>query len=96
MRQLRRAEISQRGCEYCKHKRNEIIKSGSWYKKKSHVCPFEACPYQELDGHASYIDYLEANEMNFNYSHKERGMSSESEMLFGTNQNNGCQNQFRH
>lgn len=78
MRQLGRAEISQKGCEYCKHKGNEVIKADSWYKKKSHVCPFDTCPYTELDGHASYIDYLEANNMNFYYVHKERSMSSES------------------
>lgn len=43
-------EKRQRGCEDCAHV----------YKKYS--CPFEICPYGELDKFARFQDYLKATE----------------------------------
>lgn len=59
MRQLRKTEMCEKGCEYCEHMKDKTA--------KTHLCPFETCPYTELDGHASYIDYLKSNDMDFNY-----------------------------
>ena len=56
MRKLTFKQRQKNGCEYCR----DAVKT-----QKTHYCTHESCPYQELNGHASYIDYLEANDMNF-------------------------------
>jgi hypothetical protein len=45
-----------------------VVQTEKWYKRKAMMCPFETCPYTELDGHKTYIDYLKSNDMDFNYN----------------------------
>lgn len=42
------AERDQRGCQYCEESRN------GW------MCPYEVCPYTEMDGFTKYQDYLKS------------------------------------
>ena len=49
-RLLKQKEQRARGCRYCAD-----CKDGWW-------CPFEVCPYFELDGHDRYQDFMKANE----------------------------------
>lgn len=46
--------ISQRGCNFCTDKRKRkidgVVKS---------YCPYDMCPYRELDGFKSYEDYYQ-------------------------------------
>jgi endonuclease I len=77
MRQLTFEEKQKNGCEYC----GDSIRT----TKKTHLCPYESCKYQELEEHETYTDYLEANDLNFYYVHKERSKDIEGEIIFGTN-----------
>ena len=47
---LKSQEKRQHGCENCAH------------AYKGHSCPFEVCPYSELDKYARFQDYLKAKE----------------------------------
>lgn len=69
MRKIPFSENKQMGCEYCR--------DAVFLTQKTPSCPHEACPYQELEGHASYTDYLKANDMNFYNFHNERRRSGE-------------------
>ena len=46
--------INQRGCCFCTDKRKKKIDNAV----KS-FCPYDACPYHELDGFKSYEDYYQ-------------------------------------
>ena len=48
-RLIRQDEQKARGCHYCAHTR------GGWW------CPYEFCPYHELDNYVKYQDYMKAN-----------------------------------
>ena len=65
MRKLTFKERQKNGCEYC---RDAVFR-----KPKTPSCTHEECPYQELNGHKTYIDYLEANDMNFYNIMNKRG-----------------------
>ena len=47
-RLLKQEERRQRGCDYCED------------CHKKHWCPYEFCPYTEMDGFTKYKDYMEA------------------------------------
>lgn len=51
MRNVRNAERVQRGCKWCEEW--ESRGGRNW-------CPYETCPYHELDKHKTYTDYLES------------------------------------
>lgn len=51
MRRIELEEKKQRGCGYCLHYRTGAGKS---------YCPFDECPYHELDNVTSYEEYLES------------------------------------
>ena len=51
MHQVRRDEYNQRGCHYCLH-----------YKTGTQACPYDECPYHELDTVSSYEEYLRSQE----------------------------------
>ena len=50
-RLLKEQERKKRGCVVCEH-----VSSNAWQ------CPFEVCPYRELDAFDRFQDYLKANE----------------------------------
>lgn len=78
-RVISKGVMSKRGCVYCtdfNYGREEP--QGALYRKKIGICPHDECPYHELDGYASYADYLKANEMNFYNLHNGRRRSGES------------------
>lgn len=47
-RLLNTKERNQRGCDFCED------------CHKKHWCPYEVCPYTEMDGFTKYQDYLKA------------------------------------
>lgn len=49
MRRLSEDERRQRGCTFC-----EDSGHNGW------MCPYEICPYTEMDGFTKYQDYLKA------------------------------------
>lgn len=49
-RLVKQDEQKARGCRYCGHTRN-----GWW-------CPFDECPYHELDNFVKYQDFMRATE----------------------------------
>ena len=49
-RLVRQEEQKARGCPYCAD-----ATKGAWW------CPYEFCPYYELDNYAKYQDYMKAN-----------------------------------
>jgi hypothetical protein len=53
MRQIRKEEKKQRGCDYCE---NVIPPNVSG--KAIRQCPYDECPYHELDEAESYNEYL--------------------------------------
>lgn len=55
MRKISSAERFKRGCTYCAY--SELIE---YYDQKLRGCPFEECPYRELDEFDTYEDYLKA------------------------------------
>lgn len=46
MRQIQQHERRQRGCYYCKEKKGN---------QKGILCPFDECPYKDLDKIESYV-----------------------------------------
>ena len=50
-------EKRQRGCQYC-----ENVKETTRYDSIRTACPFEECPYRELDKHKSYESYLKSED----------------------------------
>lgn len=60
MRFLRVAEVKQRGCKYCTHCKRT---TGRRIKGELNIqCPFDECPYHELDKYKSYSQYLKSDE----------------------------------
>ena len=56
MRQITKATMSKRGCNYCTDYRKTELDST---KKKRHACIHDdGCPYHELDPYDSYLEYL--------------------------------------
>ena len=59
MRIIRKEEQGRRGCVFCtervscRSERNEKVRSR---------CPYDECPYHELDGVKSYGEYLKATQ----------------------------------
>lgn len=49
MRLLKLSEIEQRGCRFCA---DEI-------RKNRNMCPYEECPYHELDNVKTYGEYMQ-------------------------------------
>lgn len=68
---LKENEYSKRGCEYCADNAghgHKIFKYKS--KRKSYLavtikCPYDECPYHELDDFDSYADYLDSQRWTF-------------------------------
>ena len=63
-------EKKKRGCVYC----NDLIKEKGkmeerYYDITISKCPFEECPYHELDKYNTYNDYLksEDSKLKFNF-----------------------------
>lgn len=52
MRELTQGEILKRGCRYCADKQRMLD-----CRKISH-CPYEECPYHELDNVKTYGEYI--------------------------------------
>lgn len=46
----RQDEQKARGCRYCAHSKD----GGGWW------CPFDECPYHELDSYVKYQDFMKA------------------------------------
>ena len=63
MRELTREESNKRGCRFCRNIRRVkgYKKEGSKWPIRLFVCPFDECPYHELDEHETYDDYLDSN-----------------------------------
>ncbi len=55
MRRIHNAERKQRGCNYCAH---AIPPEQDGRSYKCRACPFDECPYHELDEVKSYSHYL--------------------------------------
>lgn len=53
MRILRRKEQTKRGCLYCTQMEKKMYGG-----RLSTFCPYDKCPYHELDGYKKYTDYL--------------------------------------
>ena len=54
MRELKQAEQTKRGCKLCADV-EKIAKKGKYPRRH---CPYDKCPYHELDGFKTYKDYL--------------------------------------
>lgn len=69
MRVLAKKDIVQRGCRWCRDR--EIYKTTAerpeWVEKGKHmvICPFDECPYHEMDEYMSYAEYIEATNEEF-------------------------------
>lgn len=65
MKLITRKESVARGCQYCTHSRN--IPSVFVHNVKDVVffCNNFDCPYEELDGHKTYEDYMKENGMYY-------------------------------
>lgn len=50
MKKIKAAEKRKRGCDYCA----DVI--GRW------KCPYEECPYKELDKYSTYGQYLKSKD----------------------------------
>lgn len=55
MRIIPYAEKVQRGCTYC-----AFVDKAEEYGVIREACPYNECPYRELDGFATYNEYLKA------------------------------------
>jgi len=55
MRKLNNDDKRKRGCEFCQ---NVIPGHYEGNVYKSRRCPFEECPYHELDGSQSYEQFM--------------------------------------
>ena len=53
VRILSEQEKIKRGCDDCAHVQNDIINH-----KVKKVCPYDECPYHELDEFDTYSEYL--------------------------------------
>lgn len=72
MRRIHNAERIQRGCAFCA--------DCTWIDKKPHdrvrACPYDVCPYRQLDKTKKYDDYLKSIGADTMYSVlKSLGMS---------------------
>ena len=59
MRRIMRKERVQRGCAYCMF---SVMKS--WGGSNWRHCPYDECPYRELDKYKTYREYLEKEGLN--------------------------------
>lgn len=57
MRVVHHAERSQRACYYCI---DQASQDEDGKKLKTKRCPYDECPYHEMDGYKTYGDYLKA------------------------------------
>lgn len=57
MRFIHNKERVQRGCTYCTDAVIVSRKKGDYRNRK---CPYDECPYHELDGFETYGDYLKS------------------------------------
>lgn len=55
MRRIKTPERVKRGCLYC----TDAVLVPHFGSHLRH-CPYEECPYREMDNYASYIKYLKA------------------------------------
>lgn len=63
-------EKLQRGCNYCANSsktKGYINKETGGYVKVNTICPYDKCPYTELDGYSSYSEYLRKNSMTLRF-----------------------------
>lgn len=62
MRALDKKEMTKRGCVYCMDVAKECFPDTLHPKCKKWACPYEECPYHELDDFDSYSQYLKSSE----------------------------------
>jgi hypothetical protein len=55
MRKLHRDEMYKRGCIYCL----DVVKKKT-YGQRETMCPFDKCPYDELDEFRTYNEYIKS------------------------------------
>ena len=58
MRRLNNKEVKKHGCYDCLHQMSHRLS----HRQVEYLCPFEKCPYYELDDYSSYNDYLNERE----------------------------------
>ena len=75
MRYLKEKEQKKRGCSCCL----DAVMKKSYYGFVSRHCPFDECPYHELDEYDTYREYLKHNKVDlgdllgFKVKNKEKG-----------------------
>jgi len=67
MREIDREEKVKRGCEYCKDitkkkKKKFYGKAATPHLVIGEYCPYDECPYKELNNHDTYGEYLKNTE----------------------------------
>lgn len=55
MRPINNAERKKRGCEYCHNMIPRHLEGKTWKPRR---CPYEECPYHELDASQSYDQFM--------------------------------------
>lgn len=74
MRELKREEMNQRGCNYCLIMKRVKGTYGNGIKrwiKALTMCPCEECPFHELDKFDDYDDYLKSIGVKFDIEDEE-------------------------
>lgn len=67
MRALKKQEIGQRGCSYCTE-----CRMFRYHGDPHRFCPYDECPFHELDKYKSYRHYLSESPDIFNVLVKPR------------------------
>lgn len=68
MCQLSEEEKRKRGCIYCADiKKIKGYHVGQVYIKAHSICPYDICPYGELDKFNTYKDYLQSDKSKFEF-----------------------------
>ena len=63
MREVTEQDQEKRGCFYCMDMiRVKCKTEDGKYRKARRECPYDTCPYHELDDHGTYTGYLESVE----------------------------------
>lgn len=73
MRYLEKNEMHQRGCDLCTSLIRKHGISGD-NREVSKACPYEICPYEEMDEFESYTNYMNSDKAKYDFKDISKGL----------------------